>query len=149
MKGLEQVGKGWRGCFWVVLVPQTGLYTRHVRSGAPVGDEIHSNQIIFCAIIISAVTVTHPSEGTLVMNPTTRTRTGLFLSYRDSRASSTRFSRSRTTFDDNDDEEQQLISHHVVDMDLPPKWSHSLLHCLRCLLITFSGWTYPNRSNSF
>ncbi|KAF8885419.1 t-SNARE [Mucidula mucida] len=56
------------------------------------------------------------------MDPLTRSRTGLFLSYRDSRASSTRFSRSRPVYDDTDDEEQQLISHHAVDMDLPPKW---------------------------
>ncbi|KAK0212668.1 t-SNARE [Desarmillaria ectypa] len=56
------------------------------------------------------------------MNPTTRSRTGLFLSYRDSRASSTHFSRSRIAFDDTDDEQQQLINHHTVDMDLPPKW---------------------------
>ncbi|KAK0226094.1 t-SNARE [Armillaria fumosa] len=61
------------------------------------------------------------------MNPTTRSRTGLFLSYRDSRASSTRFSRSRITFDDTDDEQQQLINHHTVDMDLPPKWSLPLV----------------------
>lgn len=56
--------------------------------------------------------------------PTTRSRTGLFLSYRDSRASSsTRFSSSRTTYNDDDDEEQQLIQpHRVVDMDLPPEW---------------------------
>ncbi|KAG7449517.1 t-SNARE [Guyanagaster necrorhizus] len=56
------------------------------------------------------------------MDPTTRSRTGLFLSYRDSRASSTRFSRSRITFDDSYDEQQQLINHDTVDIDLPPKW---------------------------
>ncbi|KAF9268884.1 t-SNARE [Marasmius fiardii PR-910] len=61
---------------------------------------------------------------------TTRSRTGLFLSYRDSRSSSTRFSRSRirNSYDDPDatadDEEQGLMSanHTSVDVDLPPKW---------------------------
>ncbi|KAF9071757.1 t-SNARE [Rhodocollybia butyracea] len=62
------------------------------------------------------------------MNVTTRSRTGLFLSYRDSRAPSSRFSRKYSTYDDPssavDDEQQGLIasSHHAVDMDLPPKW---------------------------
>ncbi|KAG7098555.1 hypothetical protein E1B28_000489 [Marasmius oreades] len=61
---------------------------------------------------------------------TTRSRTGLFLSYRDSRSSSTRFSRSRrrNSYDEPDatadDEEQGLMStnHTSVDIDLPPKW---------------------------
>lgn len=63
------------------------------------------------------------------MNPTTRSRTGLFLSYRESRAPS-RYSRSRANLynetDDVDDEEQGLISesgHRTVNVDpLPPKW---------------------------
>ncbi|KZT71032.1 t-SNARE, partial [Daedalea quercina L-15889] len=64
-------------------------------------------------------------------SPTTRSRTLLFISYRDSRASSSRFRRSRvvTSYDDtlNDgDEQEHLIGHepgHVsIDAPLPPRW---------------------------
>ncbi|KZS98338.1 t-SNARE [Sistotremastrum niveocremeum HHB9708] len=66
--------------------------------------------------------------------PTTRSRTLLFLSYRDSRAPlhrRTRHARSQAyTNDDDDDESQGLIpgaqahgeSHLAVDMTLPPMW---------------------------
>lgn len=69
--------------------------------------------------------------------PTTRSRTLLFLSYRDSRAQSSRFKRpSRSIYDDNDnddtgndndngdDEHQRLISHSdsVPSHSLPPAW---------------------------
>ncbi|KAF5355083.1 hypothetical protein D9756_005287 [Leucocoprinus leucothites] len=64
------------------------------------------------------------------IQPTTRSRTGLFLSYRDSRTTSTRFSKrkfSRYADADNvdDDEQDRLIgssSHVALDIDLPPKW---------------------------
>ncbi|KAJ3896292.1 t-SNARE [Lentinula edodes] len=62
------------------------------------------------------------------MNVTTRSRTGLFLSYRDSRAPSSKFSRKISTYDEPDtalaDEHEGLIAnaHHAVDLDLPPKW---------------------------
>ncbi|KAJ3570363.1 hypothetical protein NP233_g4462 [Leucocoprinus birnbaumii] len=57
-------------------------------------------------------------------------RTSLFLSYRESRTTSTRFSRRRTSrYTDadtgDDDEEDRLIgtsSHVALDVDLPPKW---------------------------
>ncbi|KAF9012330.1 t-SNARE [Cyathus striatus] len=64
-------------------------------------------------------------------SPTIRSRTGLFLSYRDSQTRSTRFSRSRlTTYDDTyaaADENEGLIAspssaHVAVEFDLPPKW---------------------------
>ncbi|KAF9452407.1 t-SNARE [Macrolepiota fuliginosa MF-IS2] len=65
----------------------------------------------------------------LQYQPTTRSRTGLFLSYRDSRTTSTRFSRQKLSryaeTDTNDDEQDRLIasSNHVaLDVDLPPKW---------------------------
>lgn len=63
--------------------------------------------------------------------PTTRSRTLLFISYRDSRASSSRFRRSRviTNYDDpqtDGGEEERLIGsnggHVAVDAELPPKW---------------------------
>ncbi|KAI3618891.1 syntaxin-like t-snare protein tlg2 [Moniliophthora roreri] len=61
---------------------------------------------------------------------TTRSRTGLFVSYRDSKSFSTRFSRSRftNTYDEQygtqDDEQQGLMTgnHSTVDIELPPKW---------------------------
>ncbi|KIK67408.1 hypothetical protein GYMLUDRAFT_37528 [Collybiopsis luxurians FD-317 M1] len=58
------------------------------------------------------------------MNVTTRSRTGLFLSYRDSRAPSSRFSRYDDPDSTPDDEQQHLIAnpHSAVDIDLPPKW---------------------------
>ncbi|KAL4244006.1 syntaxin family protein [Abortiporus biennis] len=64
--------------------------------------------------------------------PTTRSRTLLFISYRDSRASSSRFRRGRIrpTYDDHPhlegDEQERLIDtdagHVSIDVDLPPKW---------------------------
>ncbi|KXN90592.1 t-SNARE affecting a late Golgi compartment protein 2 [Leucoagaricus sp. SymC.cos] len=61
--------------------------------------------------------------------PTTRSRTGLFLSYRDSRTTSTRFSRTKISryaeSDTGDDEQERLIgmsSHVALDVELPPKW---------------------------
>lgn len=64
--------------------------------------------------------------------PTTRSRTSLFLSFRESRAPASRYSNASgvaiTDYGDDadDDEEQELIPqsrrHHAVDMDLPPKW---------------------------
>ncbi|KAJ3775027.1 t-SNARE [Lentinula raphanica] len=62
------------------------------------------------------------------MNVTTRSRTGLFLSYRDSRAPSSRYPRKLSNYDEPDsavtDEHEGLIAntHHAVDFDLPPKW---------------------------
>ena len=73
--------------------------------------------------------------------PTTRSRTLLFLSYRDSRASSSRFRRSRVVpqYDDatGEDEEDRLIhpesAHVAIDVDLPPRWCVPLfLFDLRC-----------------
>ncbi|KAF5316891.1 hypothetical protein D9611_003955 [Ephemerocybe angulata] len=64
-------------------------------------------------------------------SPTTRSRTSLFLSFRESRTRSTRFSRSRNRpryddFDAPDDEHQGLINdqpHVALDVhELPPAW---------------------------
>lgn len=58
--------------------------------------------------------------------PTTRSRTLLFISYRDSRARSTRFSRPQSSYDEADqpaDENERLITRHLtLDLHLPPKW---------------------------
>ncbi|KAH7923408.1 t-SNARE [Leucogyrophana mollusca] len=61
--------------------------------------------------------------------PTTRSRTLLFISYRDSRARSSRFSRSQSSYDDpyaGEDENEGLINssarHVALDAELPPKW---------------------------
>ncbi|KAI0675102.1 hypothetical protein C8Q78DRAFT_520842 [Trametes maxima] len=63
-------------------------------------------------------------------SPTTRSRTLLFISYRDSRAGSSRARRSRvvTTYDDaldDNDEHERLINadpgHISIDAELPPK----------------------------
>lgn len=70
------------------------------------------------------------SSSTTTTTPTTRSRTLLFLSYRDSRASSSRFRRHRVVpqFEetDGDDEHERLISpdagHVAIDADLPPTW---------------------------
>jgi syntaxin 16 len=65
------------------------------------------------------------------LSPTTRSRTSLFLSFRESRARSTRFARPRarpryTDLDDADDEHEGLIgarAHVAVDVnELPPPW---------------------------
>ncbi|OJA18235.1 hypothetical protein AZE42_05179 [Rhizopogon vesiculosus] len=60
---------------------------------------------------------------------TTRSRTLLFISYRDSRARSTRFSRASTSYDEPygaEDENDTLINpspgHVTLDAELPPKW---------------------------
>ncbi|KAF8558067.1 t-SNARE [Imleria badia] len=62
-------------------------------------------------------------------SPTTRSRTLLFISYRDSRTRSTRFSRPLSSYDDPyqaNDEHEQLITpgakHVALDAHLPPKW---------------------------
>jgi hypothetical protein len=58
--------------------------------------------------------------------PTTRSRTLLFLSYRDSRASSST-SHHRYALDNDGDENERLIDptkdHIAIDVGLPPKWS--------------------------
>jgi syntaxin 16 len=70
------------------------------------------------------------------LSPTTRSRTLLFISYRDSRSTTTRFSRSRLDNNANpygdaytpEDERQGLISpkpapgHVAIEINLPPKW---------------------------
>ncbi|RPD78361.1 hypothetical protein L226DRAFT_531706, partial [Lentinus tigrinus ALCF2SS1-7] len=71
------------------------------------------------------------SSSSSSLNPTTRSRTLLFISYRDSRAGASRSRRSRiiTNYDeaqDDDDEHQHLINadpgHISIDAQLPPKW---------------------------
>lgn len=80
--------------------------------------------------------------------PTTRSRTGLFLSYRDSRTTSTRFSRQKLSryadADTNDDEQDRLIassSHVALDVDLPPKWCTVIV----CVLL----WTHVAHTRSY
>ena len=79
------------------------------------------------------------SSASSSLNPTTRSRTLLFISYRDSRAGASRSRRARiiTNYDDaqddGDDEHERLINadpgHISLDAELPPKWSvpHYLL----------------------
>ncbi|TFK26463.1 t-SNARE [Coprinopsis marcescibilis] len=62
-------------------------------------------------------------------DPTTRSRTSLFISFRDSSSRSTRFARRRSLYaddpDENDDEHDRLIatsSHVSLDVQLPPAW---------------------------
>ncbi|KAI1796398.1 t-SNARE [Ganoderma leucocontextum] len=71
------------------------------------------------------------SSSSSSLNPTRRSRTLLFLSYRDSRAGASRSRRSRivATYDEaqnEDDEHERLINadsgHISIDADLPPKW---------------------------
>ena len=74
--------------------------------------------------------------------PTTRSRTLLFLSFRDSRASSTRFRRPRTPiqFEDvpGEDEQDRLISpeaaHVAIDAELPPRWLSRSVQIEACWL---------------
>jgi len=74
------------------------------------------------------------SSSTSAVSPTVRSRTLLFLSYRDSRARSNRFSRSQfNSYHDSytpADEHEGLINktdtsvgHVALEVDLPPKWS--------------------------
>lgn len=69
------------------------------------------------------------TAGSSSLSPTTRSRTLLFISYRDSSVRSTRFSRSRTSYDEPygaEDEHETLINaspgHVTLDVELPPKW---------------------------
>ncbi|KAI0743905.1 t-SNARE [Daedaleopsis nitida] len=71
------------------------------------------------------------SSSSSSLTPATRSRTLLFISYRDSRAGSSRSRRSRivTNYDpaqDEDDEHEHLINadpgHISIDAELPPKW---------------------------
>lgn len=86
-------------------------------------------------------------------NPTIRSRTLLFISYRDSRASSSRFKR-RVLFNYDEsnpdgDEEDRLIEpdagHVSIDAELPPQWyvlSHSRIHAhlIFCLSLLRVEW---------
>lgn len=93
--------------------------------------------------------------------PTTRSRTLLYISYRDSRASSSRFRRRpRYTANYEDetptlegDEQDRLIdsdaAHVAIDTNLPPKWYSIVVPLpLRPRLLTnvFSGWTWLSKS---
>jgi syntaxin 16 len=73
------------------------------------------------------------SSSSSTSQPTTRSRTLLFISYRDSRARSSRFSRTRppSSYDDTDigsNEYEGLMNsqpgHVSLDVDLPPIWCH-------------------------
>lgn len=69
------------------------------------------------------------STTALSSSPTTRSRTLLFISYRDSRTRSSRFSRPLSSYDDPyqaSDEHEHLMTpgarHVALDAQLPPKW---------------------------
>ena len=72
------------------------------------------------------------SSSSSSFTPTTRSRTLLFISYRDSRAGASRSRRARVVTnydeaqDDDDDEHGRLINaeagHISIDAELPPKW---------------------------
>lgn len=95
-------------------------------------------------------------------SPTTRSRTSLFLSFRESRAPPVRYSTGAaiTDYGDeaDDDEEENLIPqsrrHHAVDMDMPPKWSVVSFQRLWLLLTPQKGGdiaasrTHPRRDAS-
>jgi len=70
-----------------------------------------------------------PSGLLMSSAPTTRSRTLLFLSYRDSRASSST-SHHKYALDNDGDEHERLIDtpkdHIAIDVGLPPKWSGNL-----------------------
>ena len=79
----------------------------------------HNTSVLRCHV--------HLPPGLLMSSaPATRSRTLLFLSYRDSRASSST-SHHRYTLDNDGDENERLIDptkdHIVIDVGLPPKWS--------------------------
>lgn len=71
-----------------------------------------------------------PSPSSSALTPTTRSRTLLFISYRDSSARAPRRSRSGRQYDDSyqpSDENEGLIDHQTLphtslDVELPPKW---------------------------
>lgn len=66
------------------------------------------------------------------LSVTTRSRTGLFLSYRDSTART-----SRTRFDDTNEHDRLIDSdagHIALDVVLPPTWSVTRISALRPLL---------------
>ena len=68
----------------------------------------------------------------------TRSRTGLFLSFRDSTA---RLSRSRPTYEDTDENDRLIDSpsHVTLNVQLPPQW----FPCLLLLLISI--YLYPSQ----
>ncbi|KAG1881453.1 t-SNARE [Suillus tomentosus] len=57
-------------------------------------------------------------------SPATRSRTLLFISFRDSRAPSTRFSRLHSSYSDDPYDENETLIHpgSALDSQLPPKW---------------------------
>lgn len=82
--------------------------------------------IISCSCLCLFALLARMSSPSSTSLPTTRSRTLLFISYRDSRARSTRFSRPQSSYDEPDqpaDENEHLITRHLtLDLHLPPKW---------------------------
>ena len=77
--------------------------------------------VVLCPTSMSSA----PSTSSAASAPTTRSRTLLFISYRDSSARSSRFART-AHYDDAHDEREGLIDsgpgHISLDVQLPPKW---------------------------
>lgn len=99
------------------------------------------NPSFVCSLFASTLPnndIHHPPPSPLIVwmsspsspSPTTRSRTLLFISYRDSRIRSSSSSKHRPSYDDpyqaddDDDENQHLITqqHLALDLQLPPKW---------------------------
>ena len=133
-----------------MVVPSPHLYEqRHAKSQDPIGSRlrINSRPATSANTFISLVFIGVNSRMNL---PTTRSRTSLFLSFRESRAPASRYSHASGAddADDVDDDEQQGLipqsrRHHAIDLDLPPKWSALACCSLHCLLLTM-----PNSSSS-
>jgi len=83
-----------------------------------------------CGVVRAAAISVTPDYYCMSSQPTTRSRTLLFISYRDSRARSSRFSTPHpiSSYDDpdiptNENEGLMNLSHPAhVSLDLPPNW---------------------------
>ena len=104
--------------------------TLHARTRIP--PPIQVGIAVFKQLLMPVLTG-YPSSSTAAASPTTRSRTLLFISYRDSTALTSRPARpSINAYDDNDpqaDEHQRLIGtpdhdfgHVSLEMSSPPKW---------------------------
>lgn len=112
----------------LAFVPNSGFLPRSATRARPARPNKHRHDDRSRTLLHSAAVQMASSSS---LNPTTRSRTLLFISYRDSRAGSSRTRRSRviTNYDaaqNEDDEHEHLINpdygHISIDAELPPKW---------------------------
>lgn len=114
-----------------------------------------AGQLYYCIFVHGILVQTTPyttysgmSTAGSSSSPATRSRTLLFISFRDSRAPSTRFSRLHSSYSDDPYDENETLIHPVsaLDSQLPPKWYVSFCISDLPLLNSNKGLIFPTKS---